>query len=165
MDELVAKHLRRLRLAFLAFVALLAGLAALAFLLPPTIAPALPQAQTLLWGFAFLAAANLATVMPTYRAMMAGPRRVHAVGRQPERLLASHLSVHLLALARVDAVAVLGLALLFLTGRRDWFWAFVAAAAAGACLLWPRRWKVVALLAAPAPSRTGQEGGPDLRPR
>jgi hypothetical protein len=154
MDEPVLKHARRLQIICIAFAASLAAYAGVVFGLPDPAGPALPQAEALRWGFVFISAANLATVMPTYRAMMAGPRRVFAVGRQVERLLAAHLTAYLVALARVEGVAVLGLLLFFLTGRRDWFWVFVAVAALGTALLWPTRSKVTALLVLPgeAPS-------------
>jgi len=81
-----------------------------------------------------------------------GPRRVYAVGQQPERLLAAHFSAHIVAFARLEAVAILGLVLHFLTGRQDWFWIFTGVAAFGMVLLWPKRGKVEALLALPGQS-------------
>jgi len=102
-----------------------------------------------MWGFAFLAAVNLVTVMPMYRAMLAGPRRVYAVGQQSERLLAAHFLAHVVAFARLEAVAILGLVLDFLTGRQDWFWIFTGVAAVGMLLLWPKRHKVETLLSLP----------------
>ena len=158
MTELVAKHVRRLRGIFLAFTGSLAVLGGLADALPTAIRPALPQAQALLWGCAFLAAANLATVTPVFRAMMAGPRRAYAVGRHAERLLAAHLSAFLVALGRAEAVGVFGLALLFVTGRRDWFWVFYAAAAMGTVLQWPRPQEVRSLLAVPGQEPIGPTG-------
>jgi len=149
LDDPVRRHMRRLRLVVMAFLAALAAYAGLIIALPDPKAPALPQAATLFWGLAFLAAANLATLLPTYRAMMVAPRRVFAAGRQAERLLAAHLSAHIVALARAQAVAVLGLLLFFLAERREWFWAFWAVAACATALLWPSRGKVVALVAPP----------------
>jgi hypothetical protein len=154
MDDPVVQHIRRLRILALVCAASLAVYAGLVIALPNPKAPAVPQAGTLFWGFVFVAVANLTTVLPSYRAMMAAPRRVFAVGRQAERLLAAHLNAYLVALARVEAVAVLGLLLFFLTGRHDWFWAFLAFAALGTVLLWPNRSKVAALVVLPgeAPS-------------
>ncbi|MBP1619616.1 MAG: hypothetical protein H6Q02_383, partial [Acidobacteria bacterium] len=57
-----------------------------------------------------------------------------------------HLSAHIVAFARLEAIAVLGLVLYFLTQRADWFWAFAVVAAAGMAVLWPTRPKVEALL-------------------
>ena len=56
---------------------------------------------------------------------------------------------HLTAFARLEAVALLGVVLYVLTGRRDWFAIFTAVAALGMLVLWPRRAKVAALLEAP----------------
>lgn len=149
MDDPVVQHVRRLRILALACAASLAVYTGLVIALPDRKAPAVPQAGTLFWGFAFVAVVNLATVLPSYRAMMAAARRVFAVGQQAERLLAAHLSAYLVALARVEAVAVLGLLLFFLTGRRDWFWAFAAVAALGTAMLWPNRSNVAALVVLP----------------
>jgi hypothetical protein len=149
MQEAVERHTRVLRLLCTAMVAGLGVYAAVVLAVPLTTPPALPQGEPLMWGFAFLAAVNLVTIMPVYRAMLAGPRRVYAVGQQPERLLAAHLSAHVVAFARLEAVAILGLVLDFLTGRADWFWIFTAVAGLGMAVLWPRRDKVAALLGAP----------------
>ena len=149
MLETVARHTRRLQIVCAALLASLAGYAGVVTAVPLAVPPALPQGEPLLWGFAFLAAVNLVTIMPVYRAMLAGPRRVYTVGQQPERLLAAHFSAHIVAFARLEAVAVLGLVLHFLTGRQDWFWIFTGVAAVGMVLLWPKRNKVGALLAVP----------------
>lgn len=149
MLETVTRHTRRLQIICAALLASLAGYAGVVTAVPLTVPPALPQGEPLLWGFAFLAAVNLVTIMPVYRAMLAGPRRVYTVGQQPERLLAAHFSAHIVAFARLEAVAVLGLVLHFLTGRQDWFWIFTGVAAVGMVLLWPKRNKVGALLAVP----------------
>ncbi len=149
MQETVRRHTRRLQIVCAALLASLAIYAGLVVAVPLAVQPAFPQGEPLLWGLAFLAAVNLVTIMPVYRAMLAGPRRVYTVGRQPERLLAAHLSAHLVAFARLEAVAILGLVLYFLTGRGDWFWIFTGVAAVGMMLLWPKREKVGALLAVP----------------
>ncbi len=149
MQEAVERHTRRLRILCAALLASLAVYAALVLTLPLQAPPALPQGEALLWGFAFLAAVNVVTIMPVYRAMLAAPRRVFAVGRQPERLLAAHLSAHIVAYGRLEAVSILGLVLDFLTGRQDWFWIFTGVAAVGMVLLWPQRGKVAALVAIP----------------
>jgi hypothetical protein len=153
MEETVRRHTRRLQIVCAALFASLAMYAALVVAVPFSAEPTFPQGEPLLWGFAFLAAVNLVTIMPVYRAMLAGPRRVYTVGQQPERLLRAHFSAHLVAFSRLEAVAVLGLVLDFLTRRQDWFWIFTGVAAAGMALLWPRRGKVAALLTIPGQPR------------
>ncbi|HLE60950.1 MAG TPA: hypothetical protein VI700_05390 [Thermoanaerobaculaceae bacterium] len=152
MQETSERHTRRLQVVCAALLASLAAYAGLVTAVPLAVQPTFPQGEPLLWGFAFLAAVNLVTIMPVYRAMLAGPRRVYAVGQQPERLLAAHFSAHIVAFARLEAVAILGLVLHFLTGRQDWFWIFTGVAAFGMVLLWPKRGKVEALLALPGQS-------------
>jgi hypothetical protein len=149
MHELVERHIRRLRLLCTAMLASLGVYAAVVLAVPLQTPPALPQGEPLMWGFAFLAAVNLVTIMPVYRAMLDAPRRVYTVGHQPERLLAAHLTAHLVAFARLEAVSIMGLVLDFLTGRLDWFWIFTGVAAAGMAVLWPRREKVAALVVVP----------------
>jgi len=145
----VERHTQRLRVVCAAMVASLAVYGAVVLALPVPAQPALPQSETLLWGFAFLAAVNLATIMPVYRVMLDAPRRAFAVGRQPERLLAAHFTAHTVAFARLEATAILGLVLFFLSGRADWFVVFTAVAALGMAVLWPRRAKVAALVKVP----------------
>ncbi len=149
MQEIVERHTRRLQILCAALLGSLAVYGAVVMAVPLQTPPALPQGEALLWGFAFLAGVNLVTIMPVYRAMLSGPRRVYAVGQQPERLLAAHSSAHMVAFARLEGVSILGLVLDFLTGRQDWFWIFTAIAAVGMALLWPRRDKIAALLAVP----------------
>ncbi len=112
----------------------------------------------MLWGFAFLAAVNLVTIMPVYRATLAAPRRVYALDHRPQPLLKAHFTAHLVAFARLEAVALLGLVLYFLTGQRDWFWVFTGVAGAGMVLLWPRRTKIRDLVSIPstAPAESNQ---------
>jgi hypothetical protein len=142
MPLTVDGHVRRLQIVCAALLASLGAYGAVAVLIPLPSDPTIPQGEPLLWGFAFFAAVNLATIMPVYRAMMAVPRRVYTVGQDPQRLLAAHFAAHLVAFARIEAVAVLGLVLYMLTGHRDWFWIFTAIAAVGMLLLWPSRAKV-----------------------
>jgi hypothetical protein len=149
MQEAVRRHTRRLQIVCAALFASLAVYAAVVVVVPFSAQPTFPQGEPLLWGFAFLAAVNLVTIMPVYRAMLAGPRRVYTVGQQPERLLGAHFSAHLVAFSRLEAVAILGLVLHFLTGRQDWFWIFTGVAAVGMVVLWPRPAKVAALLTIP----------------
>jgi len=146
MAELVDQHLVRLRVICGALLASVAVYGLVAVLVPPPASPPLAQGVHFLWIFAALSIINLVTLMPVYRAMLAGPRRVHAVSGQPAPLLAAHLSAHIVAFARLEAIAVLGLVLYFLTQRADWFWAFAVVAAAGMAVLWPTRPKVEALL-------------------
>jgi hypothetical protein len=146
MSNAAVRHFQRLRLVCSGLLASVAVYALIVAVLPWPAQPVLPQGEPLLWGFAFLAAVNLVTIMPVYRVMLAGPRRVFAVGQQPERLLAAHFVAHLTAFARLEAVSLLGLVLYFLTGRRDWFAIFTIVAALGMLVLWPRRAKVDALI-------------------
>ena len=148
MSNAAVRHFQRLQLVCSGILASVAVYALIVAVLPWPAQPVLPQGEPLLWGFAFLAAANLVTIMPVYRVMLAGPRRVFAVSQQSERLLAAHFVAHLTAFARLEAVALLGLVLFALTGRRDWFAIFTAVAALGMLVLWPRRAKIAALLEA-----------------
>ncbi len=148
MSNAAVRHFQRLQLVCSGILASVAVYALIVAVLPWSAQPVLPQGEPLLWGFAFLAAVNLVTIMPVYRVMLAGPRRVFAVSQQSERLLAAHFVAHLTAFARLEAVALLGLVLFALTGRRDWFAIFTAVAALGMLVLWPRRAKIAALLEA-----------------
>jgi hypothetical protein len=147
MAGLVDQHLVRLRVVCGAMLAGVAIYGLVTVLVPLPDATPLAQGGHFLWIFAALSVVDLVTLMPVYRAMLAGPRRVHAVSRQPGPLLAAHQTAHVVAFARLQAVAVLGLALYFLTHRADWFWAFAAVAVAGMVVLWPVRPKVEALIA------------------
>ena len=146
MEQTVERHTKRLQVVCGAMLASLAVYGGVVLALPMPVRPALPQAETLLWGFAFLAAVNLATIMPVYRVMLAAPRRVYLVGKQPHRLLAAHFAAHVVAFARIEAVGVLGLALFFLSGHPDWSMIFTGVAAGAMVVLWPRRAKVAELL-------------------
>lgn len=149
MQDVVAGHLNRLRAICAAMLASLpAGAGAVAALDAP-VRPALTQGVHFLWIFAAVSVLNLVTVMPVYRAMLAAPRRVFAVGRQVGPLLRAHATAHLVAFARLEAVAGLGLALYALTGRLDWLAVFAGVAATGMLVLWPVRGKVQALLGSP----------------
>jgi hypothetical protein len=149
MEQTVERYTQRLQVVCGGMLASLALYGAVVLALPLPVRPALPQGETLLWGFAFLAAVNLVTIMPVYRITLAAPRRVYVVGQQPERLLAAHFAAHVVAFARIEIVAILGLVLFFLSGHVDWFMIFSGVAAAGMLVLWPRRAKVAALLEVP----------------
>jgi hypothetical protein len=146
MAELLEQHLARLRVVCGAMLFSVGVYGVIVALLPLPGAPPFAQGEHFLWIFAALSVVNLVTLMPVYRAMLAGPRRVHAVSRQPGPLLAAHQMAHVVAFARLEAVALFGLVLFFLTHHADWFWAFAAVAVAGMALLWPVRPKVEALL-------------------
>ena len=153
MELQAVHHLRRLRLLWLALFLALAICAVLVVLFTPR--PALPaQGQHLLWAATFLALLNFVTLMPVYRAMLAGPRRVFAVGHEIAPMLQAHAVAHLVALSRIGAVAVFGLVLFFLSGERSWFWAFDGVAAVAALVLWPRTDKVRALITPPDQARS-----------
>lgn len=144
-DELSA-HVRRLRLAVgiclavIAFVSLSAG-----FVAPPE-QLRLAQADSLVWILVGIAVLNLVTVMPTYRAMLAGPKRVFAVSRDADALLAAHFVAHAVAVTRVAAVALLGAVLFVTTGERLYVFVTALVAACGCALLWPRGVKVADLV-------------------
>jgi F0F1-type ATP synthase membrane subunit c/vacuolar-type H+-ATPase subunit K len=146
MAELLEQHLVRLRVICGAMLSSVAVYGLIVALLPLPAAPPFAQGEHFLWIFAALSVVNLVTLMPVYRAMLAGPRRVHAVSRQPGPLLAAHQMAHVVAFTRLEAVALLGLVLFFLTHHVDWFWAFAAVAVAGMVVLWPTRRKVQALI-------------------
>jgi hypothetical protein len=153
MELQAVHHLRRLRLLWLGFFVALVFYALLVLGITPR--PALPaQGQPLLWAATFLALLNFVTLMPVYRAMLAGPRRVFAVGHQIAPMLQAHTHAHLVALARVEAVAIFGLLLFFLSGERSWFWVFDGVAAVGMLVLWPRTDKVRALIEPPDQARS-----------
>ena len=146
MAGTLAHHTARLRWLATAAVGAVVACCVVVALLPPPGAPAFAQATTLLWAFAVAGALNLLTLTPVQRAMLAGPRRVFAVSGDERPLLAAHLVATTVALARVEAVAILGLLLFVLSGRRSWFWWFAAAALVGMAALWPSRERVRAAL-------------------
>jgi hypothetical protein len=153
MELQAVHHLRRLRLLWLAFFVSLVVYALLVVAITPR--PTLPaQGQHLLWAATFLALLNFVTLMPVYRAMLAGPRRVFAVGHEVVPMLQAHTVAHVVALARIGAVAVFGLVLFFLSGERSWFWVFEGVAAVGLLVLWPRTDKVRELVAPPDQARS-----------
>jgi hypothetical protein len=146
MNELVASHTRMLQVLAGAFFGATVIYGLLVFLVPPPEAPVVMQTHPLLWVFGAITVANLLTIMPVYRAMLEKPRRVYAVDGRPEPLLAAHRAAHIVAFARLEAVALLGVLLFFITGRGDWFWYFNGLALVGMLVLWPQREKVEALL-------------------
>jgi len=154
MQDWVASHLNRLRIICAAFLASLPTYAGVVAALPAPERPTLTQGAHFLWIFAAVAVLNLVTVMPVYRAMLAPARRVFAVSQEVEPLLRAHVTAHVVAFARLEAVAILGLALYFLSGRADAFGVFAAVAATGMLVLWPVRAKVAALVGSPAPNGT-----------
>jgi hypothetical protein len=153
MGDAVERHVSRLRLVSGAILSSVALYGAIVYLVPRPAAPPLSQGEHFLWIFAAISILNLVSIMPTYRAMLAAPRRVFAAGREVETLLVAHFNAHVVALARMEAVAIFGLVLFFLTGRTDWFWIFAGVAVVGMVVLWPQRAKVDALIgeAAAAP--------------
>jgi hypothetical protein len=137
MAQALSEHTARLRLAGAAMVASLAVYGAVALLVPPSPALSGAQGSTLLGVLVLVTALNLVTLKPVYRAMLTGPLRVYAAGRSSGPLLAAHLVATVVAMARVEAVAVLGLLLYLVTGQRDWFWGFTGVAALGLLWIWP----------------------------
>jgi hypothetical protein len=153
MADVVERHVTRLRVISAAILSSVAVYGAVVHLAPRSASPPLSQGEHFLWIFAAISILNLVSIMPVYRAMLAAPRRMFAAGREVETLLAAHFNAHVVALARLEAVAIFGVALFFLTGRTDWFWIFAGVAAIGMAILWPQRVKVDALIgeAATAP--------------
>ena len=149
MQSAAARHLQRLRMICGGLFMSLAAYAGVVASVGAPRQPALTQGAHFLWIFAAVSVLNLVTVMPAYRAMLAGPRRVFAVSQQVDPLLRAHFAAHLVAYVRLESVAVLGLILYFLTGRVDSFAVFAAASAVGMLVLWPARSKVAALLVTP----------------
>lgn len=144
-DE-VARHTKRLRSAVGVCIATIALISLVAVVSEPPQRLRLAQADSLVWILVGIAVLNLVTVMPTYRAMLAGPRRVFAVSRDPRALLAAHFVAHTVAVARVAAINLLGAALFVATGERLYVLVTAFVAAAGCALLWPRTVKLTALI-------------------
>ena len=71
MSDAAVRHFQRLKLVCAGVLASVAVYALIVATLPWPVRPALPQGEPLLWGFAFLAAVNLLTIMPVYRVMLA----------------------------------------------------------------------------------------------
>ncbi len=147
------RYLSRLRLICIATLSTVVIYGGVVFVTPPPEHLPLAQGEHFLWIFAALSVLNLVTIMPVYRAMLATSRGTFARSADPGPLLASHLKAHAVAFARLDAVALLGLVLFFLTGRGDWFWVFNGVAAVGMVLLWPLREKIENLVASPTEPR------------
>ena len=137
MAEALSEHATRLRLVGAAVVASLAVYSVVVLLVPASPSLSGAQGSTLLGVLVLVAALNLVTLKPVYRAMLTGPLRVFAAGRSTGPLLAAHLLATVVAMGRVEAVAVLGLFLDLVTGQRDWFWGFTGVAALGMLGIWP----------------------------
>lgn len=152
MHEAVQLHLVRLRAVCGALLLSVALYGLVVFLVKAPTPPPLAQGEHLVWVFLALVLVNLVTLMPVYRAMLAGPLRVYRHSHDVQPLLNAHFGAHIVAFGRLEAISILGLALYFVAGRVDWFWIFSGAAAVGMLLLWPAREKVEGLLAASPPT-------------
>lgn len=128
--------LRTLRILWWAFLASMGVYLAVAMTAAPPADVARDHHTPLMWILVLVAAVNLLTVTPVTRLMVG---RARAAGGGPEAVLAAHRVAFVIALARVEAVAVLGLVLVLVSGRRDWFALFVGAATLGMLVLFPRR--------------------------
>jgi hypothetical protein len=146
MDARVEQHLSRLRAVCAAMLGSIPVYMAIGLLVERPDKLPLAQGEHFLWIFAVIAVLNLVSIMPVYRAMLVSPRRVYAAGRLVEPLLAAHFTAHVVAFARLEAIAILGVTLFFLDGNQHSLWAFCVVAGAGMLLVWPRRAKVEALL-------------------
>jgi hypothetical protein len=136
------QHVSRLALVCASIIATTGVCAAVVYLVPRPPAMPLAQANHLLWALVVVTLLNLVTLTPVHRATLAGPLRVYAVSQDLEPLLRAHFAAHVVLFARLEAIAIFGLVLYFLTGRADWFWAFAAIAVAGMLLLWPSQGRV-----------------------
>ncbi len=149
MEQLITAHTRTLHVLCGAFVASTIVYGLLVLMVPPPESPVVMQTHPLFWVFTALTVLNILTIMPVYRAMLAKPRQVFAVSQDPLPLLHAHRAAHIVAFARLEAVASFGLLLFFITGRGDWFWYFNGVGLVGMLVLWPLREKVAALLQTP----------------
>jgi hypothetical protein len=149
MNGPLQQHATRLGILCAAFIVSILVYAAVVHLVPPPQTAPFAQANPLFWVLVVVTALNVVTLTPVQRAMLAGPLRVHAVGQDLAALLRAHLASQMVLYARLEAIAVFGLVLFFVTGRSDWFWAFAAVAAAGMVLLWPTAERVRSTLGLP----------------
>lgn len=140
-------RLRTLRILWGAFVASLALYAAVAALVAERPNGSPDAYAALMWILAFVSALNLLTIMPVSRALVGLAKRR---GAAPGSLLAAHQIAFVVALARVEAVALFGLVLVLVSGRQDWFSLFLGVAALGLMLLFPRRRDLEGLASQPA---------------
>ena len=164
MSESVHDHTTRLRIAWTSVMLAAVAAGAVASLVELPEDPPLSQGDHLLWVFVMLGVVNLVTIMPAYRAMLQGPRRVFAVSGEPGPLLRAHTVAHVVATLRVALLAVFGAVLLFLAAHRDWFWIFDAITVVGLMLLWPRKRKVADLVRPAAGETSLPSPGPDSGP-
>jgi len=137
MNDALHDHVARLRRSHAAIALTAIGVAIAAGVVEPPEHLRLVQARWLLWVFAGVAALDLLTIMPVYRAMLRAPLRVFAVDGDAPALLHAHGLAHVVAALRVLAIAGLGLALLFLGGERPWAWIFAGVTVAALAPLWP----------------------------
>ncbi|MFN3414512.1 MAG: hypothetical protein ACK42L_10690, partial [Thermoanaerobaculum sp.] len=105
MDQLITAHTRTLHILCGGFVVSTVIYGLLVLLVPPPESPVVMQTHPLLWVFTALTVLNILTLMPAYRAMMAKPRQVYAVRHDPLPLLNAHRAAHIVAFARLEAVA------------------------------------------------------------
>jgi hypothetical protein len=127
----------RLRMTWIAILASLVVCGFVVLAAFPSPVTVNTQTPLLAWILGVLAAVNLATVAPVRRAMVEGGRRRAAVAQRSEPLVAAYQAASVLAWARVELVAALGLVVLLTTGRSDLFWVFLGVAAAAMVALWP----------------------------
>jgi hypothetical protein len=152
VPEELERHVQRLRTATAASLLALGIPVAVVFSVPRPHARFPEQGATLFWILLFATVVNLVTVMPSYHYLLATPRRAYEVSREPRPLLTAHAVAHTISLLRFDLIALFGLALFFLAGRRDWFWLFEGAAVLATLILWPRRRKLEGLVELPGES-------------
>jgi hypothetical protein len=149
MNGALERHVTRLALLCGSLLVSTFLYAAVVYLVPRPPVPPMTQLDSLVWVLAAVVLLNLVSLTPVYRAMLAGPIRIYAVSQELQPLLRAHLSAQVVLFARLEAVAIVGLLLYFLTGRGDVFWAFMVVAVAGMALLWPSKGRVKASLGLP----------------
>jgi hypothetical protein len=138
MSTLLEQHMARLKLIWLAILASILFHAGIPLAVPVPGEAAGIGIPGLAWILGALAAVNLATIAPLRRIMIERARQRAAREGRPETLLAAHQAASITAWARVELVAMLGLAVLLTSGRADIFWAFLVTAAAAMLALYPK---------------------------
>lgn len=139
------RHLRRLRVVAVLFLASQPALATVAYLLPrhrlAQLPPLAVTALMLAWSLWLTLTADRVA-----RSRLLAAKEAFAEHGEEDRLLAAHLRVLLLVLARLEGVALAGLATaVWGAGLHTALWFFVATTLMG-LMAWPTEGKVHLLL-------------------
>jgi hypothetical protein len=137
MSSAIEQHSTRLAIVCGSLLVSVFVYAAVVYFVPRPVVPQMAQLGSLIWLLAAIVLLNLVTLTPVSRAMLAGPRRVFSVSRDLSPLLGAHLVAQVVVFTRLEATAILGLLVYFITGSREWFWGLAAIALTGMVLLWP----------------------------